>query len=953
MKKKGLLALLLTVVMLFSSIGTVFATEGENTETTEVPVWTAEDFTYGEETPEIYPAGEMGLKLTPTVWVITGFSESGKAKAEVNKDLVIPAVDPNGKKIQGVGKNAFNKAYLDSVEFPKNVKAPYDDTTWSTTGKGLTERGDFFIGYGAFRYNNFKTLELPDGVILLDSYAFANNTELASVKFPRSIMQIRSGAFYKDAVAYVQFPDVTDFALQMDSQTFATNQIQMVKLPANAEKLHKWTFIQNTGMEAVASGTTAEKKGGVVYMYMNAETAGAYMDTTSVVQKLILGEFWTAEDYTYAEDGTTVTGLSETGQIKIKVDAWCADDFTYDEAGTTVTGLSDTGKLKIKLAPEVRIPEFSSTGATITTIGDGANMQGIFVYAEAQEDGTTKYYAPSDVDFPRSVTKIGKWSFALNASLTYEAEMKSIDLPSYLVEIGQTAFQNSKLTSIEIPDSVTTMGTGAFTGSSGLTSIKLSKNVTAIPQSAFASGNDRTENLETLVIPEGVTSVGRSAFAGTRVEGLVLPSTLTTIDQQSFQNHQLTELTIPGSVTIIGKYAFRMNQESLTPMLTDVTLNEGLVTIGQYAFDNNAITEIHLPSTTVLTANNKAADLIFGTASKPADPIVRVIVSDESKVEAYNTDYANSYSHVVVYEKPIPKLTSATLQLENDITVIFKAKLSSVEPYRDPFIDVVHEMENGTTKTTRIGGMLNADGSAYEFKYTGVSAKQVGDLLDATISAWGQDGQIVTGTAIEDYSVKQYCMNQLQETEAGALATLLVDLLNFASEAQEYFGYKTDALANAGLTDAEKAYASADSVLDSVTDITNTQYETIDNPMVTWKSGNLHLLNKTVLRAKFTYEGNVEDLLVFATVGGVEYEINEFEELGSGQYAIYFDRLTAAQYEEAIDFRVLVKGEIASNTLRYSVSSYVARKQNSEDVTDVISAMMKYGKAAAAYISAK
>ena len=830
MKKKGLLALLLTVVMIFSSIGTVFAAEGESAQSTDVLAWTAEDFTYGEETFELYPAGEMGAKITPTVWVVTGFSESGTAKAEVNKDLVIPAVDPDGRKVQGVGKNAFLKAYMNSVELPKNVKAPYDDSTWSTTGKGLTERGDFFIGYAAFRYNNFTTLELPDGVIFLGNYAFGNNTTLTSVKFPRSIMQIWSGAFYKCALTRVQFPDVTDFNLQMDSQTFCINQIKMVRLPANTEKNHKWTFLQNTGMEAVSSsGTSAEKKGGVVHMYMDAATAGAYMDTTSVVQKLILSKFWTEADYTYAEDGT-VTGLSESGQIKITVDPWCADDFTYDEAGTTVTGLSDTGKLKIKLAPDVRIPEFSSNGATITTIGDGVNMQGIFVYEEAQEDGTTKYYAPSSVDFPRSITKIGKWSFALNASLTYEAEMKSIDLPAYLVEIGQTAFQNSKLTSIEIPDSVTTMGTGAFTGSSQLTSIKLSKNVTAIPQSAFTSGDDRTENLKKLVIPEGVTSVGRSAFAGTRVEELVLPSTLVTIDQQSFQNHQLKELVVPGSVQTIGKYAFRMNQESLTPMLTDVTLNEGLVTIGQYAFDNNAITEMHLPSTVVLSAKNKATDLIFGTASKPANPIVKLIVSDESMVAAYNTEYANNYSHVVVFEKKVPKLTGATLKLENDITVIIRANASVVEPYQDPFVDVVQELENGATKTTRIGGTLGADGT-YEFLYTGVEAKQVGDKFTATIGAWDDAGNIVMGEGIE-YSAKQYCMHQLATVQAGELATLLVDLLNFASEAQKYFGYKVDALANADLTEEQKAFASEDSVLDDVTDISDTKFETIENPTV-------------------------------------------------------------------------------------------------------------------------
>ena len=50
---------------------------------------------------------------------------------------------------------------------------------------------------------------------------------------------------------------------------------------------------------------------------------------------------------------------------------------------------------------------------------------------------------------------------------------------------------------------------------------------------------------------------------------------------------------------------------------------------------------------------------------------------------------------------------------------------------------------------------------------------------------------------------------------------------------------------------------------------------------------------------------------------------------------------------------MLVKGEVASNTVCYNVASYVARKQNTTGVSDVISAMMKYGKAADAYVKAK
>ena len=599
---------------------------------TDSAVWTAEDFTYGEETFELYPAGESGKTLSVKAWVVTGLSEHGTEKIEKNTDMVIPANDPNGKKIQGVGKNALKGKGITSLTLPAGVKAAYDDTTWETTGKGLTQRGDFFIGYGAFQSNALTSLELPDGVIYVDGRAFMGN-KLTTVKLPSTVMLVGNCTFYQNSISSLELPASTDFAFQIDTMAFGINNIKAVQLPSNTEKIDKYAFIRNTGMEEITTGNTNEKKGGLVYMYITANEVGGLVmyktAGTSNVQELFLNS-----------------------TIPANLAPWGVGDFTYDEAGTTITGLSDAGKAKIKENPKLELPSVGPTDAAITALGAGANNQGIFVYKD--NAGTTdntdddKNYTPESVVLPDTLTTIGNYAFALDGTLTYEADMTMITFPDRLTTIGQMAFQNSKLTAVSLPDSVTTLGLGAFTSSIDLTSVKLSNNLTDIPQNAFINGGTATTAIKTLTIPEGVKTIGRNAFSGRHIEELTLPSTLETIGRDAFKNHSLSKVVIPASVTTIDRGAFGVNQEGYTGKLSKVTLNEGLVTIGQEAFEGCAITEIELPSTVVLSAKNKAADCIFGTKSKPADPIVKVKVADESKVDAFNTEFANSYSHIVV-----------------------------------------------------------------------------------------------------------------------------------------------------------------------------------------------------------------------------------------------------------------------------------------------------------------
>ena len=140
-------------------------------------------------------------------------------------------------------------------------------------------------------------------------------------------------------------------------------------------------------------------------------------------------------------------------------------------------------------------------------------------------------------------------SVTIPSSVTYNSTTYSV------TEIGSSAFRGcSGLTSITIPNSVTSIGDDAFSGCSGLTEITIPNSVTSIGYYAFY----KCSGLTSVTIPNSVTEIGWSAFAGcTGLTSVTIPNSVTSIGNQAFYDCSgLTSITIPNSVTAIGNDAF-------------------------------------------------------------------------------------------------------------------------------------------------------------------------------------------------------------------------------------------------------------------------------------------------------------------------------------------------------------------------------------------------------------
>ena len=226
-------------------------------------------------------------------------------------------------------------------------------------------------------------------------------------------------------------------------------------------------------------------------------------------------------------------------------------------------------------------------------------------------------------------TKVGN-----NAPLFYNiTTLTSVSIPNSVTTISQSAFGNcSGLTSITIPNSVTSIGQAAFTNCSGITRIKVDSgntvydsrnNCNAIIETAT---NTLITGCQNTVIPNSVTSIGQYAFSGcTGLTSITIPDSVTTISGYAFNGCTgLTSITIGNSVTSIDNYAFNgctgltsvTIPNSVTTIgsgafqgctgLTSITIGNSVTTIGQLTFYScSGLTSITIPNS-VTTIGNQA-----------------------------------------------------------------------------------------------------------------------------------------------------------------------------------------------------------------------------------------------------------------------------------------------------------------------------------------------------------
>lgn len=442
-----------------------------------------------------------------------------------------------------IGENAF--AYMFNVStFTVNASNQYyySDTVGVLFNRNITELIQYPSG------NNSTTYTIPTTVVSILSNAFINSTKLTAL----SINSVNN-AFYTD-VSGVLFNKYKTYLIHYPigntrtSYVIPTTVIYLGSVAFyGASRLTSITFpigsfissIDYSGMTSLSNITTVIQSG---------------QSTRLTVSNGVLFDKNLTTLYKYPSNKP---GSSYVIPATVRVIA----DGAFDNA-TYLTSITFSNNNCI-----IGSNSFKNSALTTVIINESTNINNIDLYVGTNQP----FYGKSNVNVSVN-TKILLGSGELNKSNASLQDATKVIISGtnlgYAIsgynKIGLAAFKDvSSITEISIPNTITNIGSYAFSNATNLKTVTFATDsygiypqLTGIQDYAFQGAS----NLTTINIPSSVISIGQYAFQNaSKLASIIFPqnSELTTIGDYAFQGASiLTTITIPASVTSIGTNAF-------------------------------------------------------------------------------------------------------------------------------------------------------------------------------------------------------------------------------------------------------------------------------------------------------------------------------------------------------------------------------------------------------------
>ena len=491
-----------------------------------------------------------------------------------------------------IGTQAFyGCTALASVTIPSNVKS-----IGESTFEGCTSLAEVTIPSSVTRIDNsafcdcasLTEVTIPSSVTSIGDYAFSDCTALISVTIPASVTSIGKSAFNGcSALASIIVDDNNiNYSSSEDGVLFDKYKNRLIvypvaktsetyNIPSSVDKIEFRAFSGCKNLKSITIPSSVD------HIDMDA-FCGCENLKSITIPGSVMGICNDA--FNGCKSLTTVTisnGVKEIGPkafknctaltlVTIPASVTIIDDNAFYGCSSSLLFLATEGSVAETYAQENSIDYVTSGSGELEKI----NFAPI---REDENDENSKIIAYSVANCDWSI------SGELKIPATYNGNP--------VTAIGKNAFENcAKLTSLEIPDSITTIGDEPFWYAGAI------EKITVDDDNKFYSSTDgilfNEENTELICypsakegesykIPDTVESISQAAFyACSNLKSIVIPDNVTTINEKTFECcSSLESITIPSGVKSIGDNAFHICRS-----LESVTIPNGVTSIGFYAF---------------------------------------------------------------------------------------------------------------------------------------------------------------------------------------------------------------------------------------------------------------------------------------------------------------------------------------------------------------------------------
>ena len=409
-------------------------------------------------------------------------------------------------------------------------------------------------------------VRIPDGVTEIATNAF-NDASLTSVWIPASVRTIDDYVFSGQPLTQVTFQDDDAHPSQLETigdRAFARTAIEHITLPRSLTMAGLETFSDMAKLRSVHVGPNVVARGLFAAFARTPLLESIEVDATNPNYQSLDGVLYT-KGLTHL--ATYPEAKNAGGAYAVAEGTSTIDEGAFSSA--QITSLTLPSSLR-----SVSKGAFVGSQVTSLTLPDGFESM----------DDMAFWYMPK-----LERVDLGGATALPDSAFRYDKALAEVNFRpdlNRLTDVGDYAFDTTALTSVTLPDSVVSIGKGAFADNAALTSVHLGSGVASIGESAFVDANalaslsvapansmytvedgvlySKGDAGRTLVlylptktdtdvtVPDGTIAIADAAFANnTSLRRVVLPEGLTTIGYGAFDGDaNLTDLVIPDSVTV-------------------------------------------------------------------------------------------------------------------------------------------------------------------------------------------------------------------------------------------------------------------------------------------------------------------------------------------------------------------------------------------------------------------